>query len=50
MLTTDISGDSVWQDYAKKYYPSGLPDGAKEAILVAKTMQCDEVNAPLRPV
>ncbi|KAI9776791.1 MAG: hypothetical protein M1839_009342 [Geoglossum umbratile] len=36
------SCDSVWQDYVKKYYPSGLPDGAKEAILTVKSLQCDE--------
>ena len=37
-------GANAWKEYVEKYYPNGIPDSAKAAILVAKDLQCDEVH------
>jgi hypothetical protein len=46
MLTLGWVGANGWKAYVDKYYKDGLPVGAQEAILVAKSMECDEVSSP----
>lgn len=39
-----LQGADATKEYIARFYPNGIPKEAEQAIMVASTMQCDEVS------